>query len=74
MEGGTYVRGLAQNVSPLPLAAGHASPGLRLVRSRQFDVTTRPVVNIDVEGATDLQTPARFDLLPGAIQVFTPGQ
>jgi diacylglycerol kinase family enzyme len=70
VEADNWVRGFFKTLLSLP--PGHASPGLRLVRSQRLEITCRPVMKIDVEGATDLRTPARFDLLPGALQVFAP--
>jgi diacylglycerol kinase (ATP) len=72
VEGENWLRGAFKTLLPLP--AGHASPGLKLLRLRSFEIICRPVMKIDVEGATDLSTPARFDVLPGALQVFAPGK
>ncbi len=70
VEGHAFLRGMFKALLPLP--SGHASPGLRLLRSRKFELTTRPVMKIDVEGETDLRTPATFEVLPGALSVFVP--
>jgi YegS/Rv2252/BmrU family lipid kinase len=72
VEGENWIRGAFKTLLSLP--AGHASPGLRLVRTRSCEITCQPAMKIDVEGATDLRTPARFDVLPGALRVFAPAK
>lgn len=72
VESANWVRGAFKTLLPLP--SGHASPGLRLLRSRTFEITCRPAMKLDVEGATDLHTPAHIEVLPGALQVFAPKQ
>jgi YegS/Rv2252/BmrU family lipid kinase len=69
VEAGNFVKGMFKTL--LPLRPGHSSPGLRLLQSSWLQITTQPVAKIDVEGATDLRTPARFEVIPGAVQVFT---
>ncbi|HEV7402126.1 MAG TPA: YegS/Rv2252/BmrU family lipid kinase [Chthoniobacteraceae bacterium] len=70
VESKNWIRGVFKTLLPLP--PGHVSPGLRLMRARRFEIVCRPVMKLDVEGAIDLSTPARFDLLPSALQVFAP--
>lgn len=70
VESANWVRGAFKTLLPLP--AGHVSPGLRLLRSRKFEITCRPTMKIDVEGATDLRTAAHIEVLPGALRVCAP--
>ncbi|MES2571377.1 MAG: YegS/Rv2252/BmrU family lipid kinase [Verrucomicrobiota bacterium] len=56
----------------LPLSGTPHDEGLKLLRSRSFHVTTKPSIPIDVEGMTDLRTPAHFEVFPGALRVVVP--
>lgn len=55
----------------LPTRRSQISPGLQLLHSKRFEVKTFPNKMIDVEGSTDLETPATFEVLPAAIRVIT---
>jgi len=46
--------------------------GLRTFRSRAFDITTRRPHHITADGEPAGKTPARFEVLPGALRVFAP--
>ncbi len=70
VEAGKYVRGFLKAL--LPIRVARRSPGLRLLHGRRFELRTKPLMTIDVEGATDLRTPATFEVLPHALQVFAP--
>jgi diacylglycerol kinase (ATP) len=47
-------------------------PGLRTYRSAAFDVNTRHRHRITADGEPAGHTPARFDILPKALRIFTP--
>ncbi len=55
----------------MPTQRSQISPGLQILHSKRFEVKTYPSKMIDVEGATDLETPATFEVLPAAIKVIT---
>ena len=46
--------------------------GLRTYRAKQFDVWTRRPHHISADGEPAGKTPARFEVLPGAVRVFVP--
>jgi diacylglycerol kinase (ATP) len=48
--------------------------GVRTLRSRAFDVTTRRWHHITADGEPAGTTPARFEILPGALRVFVPSE
>jgi diacylglycerol kinase (ATP) len=48
------------------------APGLRTLRSRAFDVTTRHPHHIMADGEPAGVTPARFEVLPKALRIFVP--
>jgi YegS/Rv2252/BmrU family lipid kinase len=50
-----------------------AAEGVRTFRSRAFGVTTRRWHHITADGEPAGTTPARFEILPGALRVFVPG-
>lgn len=45
---------------------------VRAARARAFEITTSVPVQIDVDGELATETPARFRVLPEALEVFTP--
>jgi diacylglycerol kinase (ATP) len=51
---------------------GRSAPGLRTFRSRVFDVVTRRAHRITADGEPAGVTPARFEILPGALRIFVP--
>ena len=42
------------------------------LRAKEFEIRTRRPMPIDVDGELGGETPARFEVVPGAIEVFTP--
>jgi diacylglycerol kinase (ATP) len=50
-----------------------SAQGLRVFRSRAFDVWTRRRHHIAADGEAAGRTPARFEVMPGALRVFAPG-
>jgi YegS/Rv2252/BmrU family lipid kinase len=56
----------------LPVGGTPHGEGLKLLRARSFLVTTKPPIPIDVEGMTDLATPAQFEIFPAALRVVVP--
>jgi diacylglycerol kinase (ATP) len=51
---------------------GRSAPGLRSFRSRAFDIWTKRPHRITADGEPAGTTPARFEVLPGAVKVFAP--
>jgi diacylglycerol kinase (ATP) len=54
---------------------GHRAPlgeGLKLLRGSSFEIRTRPVMKVDVEGEASLSTPVRIQVLPAALKVMVP--
>jgi len=50
-----------------------AAEGVRTFRSRAFGVATRRRHHITADGEPAGTTPARFEILPGSLRVFVPG-
>jgi YegS/Rv2252/BmrU family lipid kinase len=44
------------------------------LRATEFEIRTRPPRDIDVDGEIGARTPAVFRVLPGALEVFAPGE
>jgi len=42
------------------------------LRATEFEIRTRTPTDIDVDGEIGAQTPARFHVIPGALEVFAP--
>lgn len=72
IESENFIKGFIKAL--LPMAPHPKSRGLRLARSTRFNITTHSARKIDVEGETDLRTPASFEILPAAIEVMVPAK
>ncbi len=70
IEADSFLRGFVKAL--LPYRAGPKEAGLKLLRSTKFRIQTHPAIKIDVEGATDLSTPADFEVTPAAMKVMVP--
>jgi diacylglycerol kinase family enzyme len=47
-------------------------PEVEALRARIFEIRTRQPVPIDVDGELGAETPGRFEVVPRALEVFTP--
>lgn len=70
VEAKKFIHGIAKIL--LPSHADHRSAGLKLIPATEFEISTQPIMKLDVEGETDLRTPAVFRILPKAIRVMVP--
>jgi diacylglycerol kinase family enzyme len=47
-------------------------PEVEALRARMFEIRTRRPMRVDIDGELGAETPARFEVVPGALEVFTP--
>ena len=47
-------------------------PEVEALRAKVFEVRTRRPMPIDVDGELGAETPGRFEVVPRALEVFTP--
>lgn len=47
-------------------------PEVEALRARVFEIRTRRPMPVDIDGELGAETPARFEVVPGALEVFTP--
>jgi len=70
IEAKSFLKGFFRAV--LPWLPPPGAKGLRLFRAAELQIETSPRMRLDVEGMTDLTTPATFAILPGALKVRVP--
>jgi len=49
-----------------------ASPHVRTLRGREFEVVTRSHRRVNTDGELTTKTPAQFRIVPGAVRVYVP--
>ena len=50
----------------------HGRPEVRVLSGTRFEIRTRKTRSVNTDGEMTTTTPARFRVLPGAIEVFVP--